>query len=82
MEAAPGAAFEVVEADLTFEILIVAFHAPAKLRHANKGPKAEVGGQGREVKLRLPVAYKTLSWLTERYPDDPHAEKARRRTLG
>jgi hypothetical protein len=36
VKATPGPAFEVIEADLLFEFLIVALDAPAKLREPHE----------------------------------------------
>ncbi len=43
VEAAPGAAFKMVQAYLLLHFLVVALHAPAQLRQAHQGPPGGVG---------------------------------------
>jgi hypothetical protein len=57
MEAAPASSFEVVEADLLLEVLIVALDAPAQLGPFDQTRPGDVLGQGREpVAGRLALA--------------------------
>jgi len=45
MEAAPSSALEVVEPELTLEVLVVALDAPSHFRNSDKGHYARRGGQ-------------------------------------
>jgi hypothetical protein len=45
MEAAPAAAFEVVQAELVLELLVVTLHPPAELGQADKARGAVVSGR-------------------------------------
>jgi hypothetical protein len=48
VEASPASAFIVIEADFLFQILEVAFDAPAEFRGVDKRGDGRVDGQGRE----------------------------------
>ena len=52
MEAAPSSALEVVEPELTLEVLVVALDAPSHFRNSDKGHYARRGGQVLEPVLR------------------------------
>src|SRR5262245_18031816 len=56
MKPAPGTTFEVVEADLALEVLVVALDAPPQLGDPHQLLEGEVCGQRGEVEARLIVA--------------------------
>ena len=61
MKAAPAAALEVAEAELLFELLVVALDAPAQLGHAHQLLQRGGGGQGtQEVSGRFGFATRPL----------------------
>src|SRR5260370_38111341 len=61
MEAEPAAAFEMSEADLLLEFLIVALDAPAQLSEVHQAMEGDAFGKGREpVFGRLLLAFRPL----------------------
>ena len=51
MEAPPPAPFEMIEAELVFELLVIALDPPAQVRQTDEGGQWRRLGQGREVVL-------------------------------
>ena len=42
MEASPGSALEVIEAQFAFHLLVVALDAPSQFREANQSTRADI----------------------------------------